>query len=304
MSEYRLVTYQAKSGPRAGIMIGEMLYDAASATGRKSYANMTAILEDWQHADEKFRQLAPENLNGHPRAQSNLRAPVLWPSTIYCAGINYRDHAAEMLHRWVRDSEPDPKALLGKPWHFLKAPRSIADPGATVDASGYSQQLDWEIELAAIIGIPARHVPVEHALDYVAGYTIANELSARDRTRRVTTPQDTPFHFDWVGQKSFEGACPLGPVIVPRNDIPDPQNLSMRLWVNNVVKQDSNSSQMIFSLAEQIAQLSNGITLHPGDIILTGTPAGVGAGRGEFLKAGDTVIAMIEGIGTLTTHIA
>ena len=183
-------------------------------------------------------------------------------------------------------SVPDPKALLGKPWHFLKAPRSIADPGATVEASRYTQQLDWEVELAAIIGIPARYVPAEHALDHVAGYTIANELSARDRTRRVTTPQDTPFHFDWVGQKSFEGACPLGPVIVPGSDIPDPQNLSMRLLVNNVVKQDSNSSQMIFSLAEQIAQLSEGITLHPGDIILTGTPAGVGAARGEFLRGG------------------
>jgi 2-keto-4-pentenoate hydratase/2-oxohepta-3-ene-1,7-dioic acid hydratase in catechol pathway len=229
---------------------------------------------------------------------------VLWPSAIYCAGINYHDHAAEMLRQWTRDSKPDPKVLLGKPWHFLKAPRSIADPGATVHALEYSQQLDWEIELAAIIGVPARHVPAERALDYVAGYTIANELSARDRTRRVSAPQDTPFHFDWLGQKSFEGACPLGPVIVPTSDIPDPQSLSLRLWVNDVVKQDSNSSQMIFSLAEQIAQLSDGITLHPGDIILTGTPAGVGAARGEFLKAGDTVIAAIEGIGALTTHIA
>jgi len=304
MSGYRLVTYQAESGPRAGVVIGEMLYDAASAADRSSYTHVTAILEDWRRADEAFRQLVPANLKGQPFVQSNLRAPVLWPSTIYCAGINYHDHAAEMLRQWARNSEPDPRVLLGKPWHFLKAPRSIADPGATVHASAYSKQLDWEVELAAIIGIPARHISAEQALDYVAGYTIANELSARDRTSRANIPRDLPFHFDWLGQKSFEGACPLGPVIVPSSDIPDPQNLSLRLLVNNVVKQESNSSQMIFSLAEQISQLSDGITLHPGDIILTGTPAGVGAGRGEFLKAGDTVIAEIEGIGALTTHIA
>jgi 2-keto-4-pentenoate hydratase/2-oxohepta-3-ene-1,7-dioic acid hydratase in catechol pathway len=119
-----------------------MLYDAASSTGRSSYACVTAILDDWRRADDIIRQLVPAKLKGQLLAQSKLRAPVLWPSALYCAGINYRDHAAEMLRQWVRGPEPDPRELLGKPWHFLKAPHSITDPEATVAATGYSQQLD------------------------------------------------------------------------------------------------------------------------------------------------------------------
>jgi 2-keto-4-pentenoate hydratase/2-oxohepta-3-ene-1,7-dioic acid hydratase in catechol pathway len=112
------------------------------------------------------------------------------------------------------------------------------------------------------------------------------------------------FHFDWVGQKCFDGSCPIGPWIVPADDIADPQNLKLKLWVNDVIKQDSNTSEMIFTLAEQIAHLSKNMTLYPGDVILTGTPAGVGAGRDEFLNAGDVVKLEIEKIGTLTNTMA
>ena len=113
----------------------------------------------------------------------------------------------------------------------------------------------------------------------------------------------SPFAHDWVSQKCFDGSCPLGPWIVPASDIPDPQNLALKLWVNDVIKQDSSTSEMIFTVAEQIAQLSRGMTLYPGDIILTGTPAGVGLARNEFLKAGDTVRIEIERIGSLATRI-
>jgi 2-keto-4-pentenoate hydratase/2-oxohepta-3-ene-1,7-dioic acid hydratase in catechol pathway len=134
----------------------------------------------------------------------------------------------------------------------------------------------------------------------VAGYTVANDLSARDLSRRPHISDTSPFKADWLAHKSFEGACPLGPWITPADDIADPHDLGIKLWVNDVIKQDSNTGGMIFNLAEQISHISTRIMLHPGDVILTGTPAGVGAGRNEYLKPGDVVKVWIEGIGTLT----
>jgi 2-keto-4-pentenoate hydratase/2-oxohepta-3-ene-1,7-dioic acid hydratase in catechol pathway len=155
-----------------------------------------------------------------------------------------------------------------------------------------------------VIGRAAKNVPQEKALSYVAGYTAANDLSARDRGRRAKVSDTSPFKADWIKHKTFEGSCPLGPWIVPAADIGDPQNLGLKLWVNDVLKQDSNTKDMIFTLAEQIERLSDGMTLYPGDLILTGTPAGVGSARGEFLKPGDVVKIWIEEIGTLTTKLA
>jgi 2-keto-4-pentenoate hydratase/2-oxohepta-3-ene-1,7-dioic acid hydratase in catechol pathway len=211
---------------------------------------------------------------------------------------------AEMNKAQGRPPEPDPHTLGLQSWHFIKASRSLSHPGATVKISDYSKMMDWEVELVAVIGRKAKNVPQQKALSYVAGYTAANDLSARDRGRRPHVPDISPFKADWVSHKSFDGSCPLGPWIVPASDIPDPQNLGLKLWVNDVLKQDSNTGQMIFNLAEQIAHLSSRLTLHPGDLILTGTPAGVGAGRGEFLKAGDVVKIWIERIGSLTSKMA
>ena len=132
----------------------------------------------------------------------------------------------------------------------------------------------------------------------------AVRLQPRDRGPRPNISDTSPFKADWTKHKTFDGSCPLGPWIVPASDIGDPQNLGLKLWVNDVLKQDSNSKDMIFNLAEQIAQLSSGMTLHPGDLVLTGTPAGVGSARGEFLKPGDVVKIWIEKIGTLTNKMA
>src|SRR5260221_4514478 len=128
---------------------------------------------------------------------------------------------------------------------------------------------------------------------------MASALWARDAGRRGPVPALSPSKWDWTSHKSFEGSCPLGPWIVPASDIADPQALGLKLWINDVIKQDSHTSKMIFTTAEQIAHLSTRITLHPGDLVLTGTPAGVGAGRGEILKAGDVVELSIAKIGTL-----
>ena len=308
MAGYKLATYQTPDGPRAGLVIDDKLFDAAKLTGKAAYASVLAILADWRAAQGALKKAAAaagkSRVKALPLSRAKLLAPVRWPSAIYCAGANYADHAAEMARRMNRPMEPDPHTQGLKAWHFMKAPRALADPGATVKISGVSDRVDWEVELAAVIGKPAKNVPEEKALDYVAGYTAANDLSARDRGPRPNISDTSPFKADWTKHKSFDGSCPMGPWIVPASDIGDPQNLGLKLWVNDVLKQDSNSKDMIFNLAEQIAQLSSGMTLHPGDVVLTGTPAGVGSARGEFLKAGHVVKIWIEKIGTLTTKMA
>jgi 2-keto-4-pentenoate hydratase/2-oxohepta-3-ene-1,7-dioic acid hydratase in catechol pathway len=308
MAGYKLATYQSKEGPRAGIIVDDKVFDAAKLTGKAAYASVLAIIEDWKSAQATLKKAAAgaakSRVKSQPLGKTRLLAPVRWPTAIYCAGANYGDHAAEMARRTNRPPPADPHTQGLKAWHFMKAPRSIADPGAAVKISGVSDNVDWEIELAAVIGRTGRNIPEDKALSYVAGYTIANDLSARDRGRRSAAGEGSPFSSDWTKHKSFDGACPLGPWIVPASQIKDPQNLGLKLWVNGVLKQDSNSKDMIFNLAEQIARLSDGMTLHPGDLILTGTPAGVGSARGEYLKAGDVVKMWIEDIGELTNRMA
>ncbi len=303
MTGYKLLTYQSPKGPRAGLMVDDNVFDAAAATRQSSYVGVLDILNDWRSAQKTLRVAADKirkKAKGlRPVARPKLLAPVLYPSAMYCAGANYADHMAEMAAVQGIQPEPDPHTLGLKPWHFIKATRSMTGPGAKVKLPPYSQKVDWEAELTAVIGRPAKDVPLEKALDYVAGYTVANDLSARDLTKRPHISDTSPFKYDWVGQKCFDGACPVGPWIVPASEIRDPQNLGIKLWVNDVLKQDSHTSKMIFTLAEQIAQLSARMTLYPGDLVLTGTPAGVGMGRGEFLKAGDVVKVWVEGVGTL-----
>jgi 2-keto-4-pentenoate hydratase/2-oxohepta-3-ene-1,7-dioic acid hydratase in catechol pathway len=308
MSGYKLATYKTADGPRAGLVVDDKVFDAAKLTRKPAYSSVLGILQDWRAAQGVLKKAAAgaakSKVKGQPLGRSKLLAPVLWPSAIFCAGANYQDHANEMAARENRPPPPDPHTLGLESWHFIKASRSLSNPGDTIKVSNYSKKMDWEVELAAVIGRAAKDVPLDKALSYVAGYTIANDLSARDRGRRPHIPDNSPFKADWVAHKSFDGSCPLGPWIVPASDIKDPQNLGIRLWVNDVLKQDSNTGQMIFNLAEQIAHLSSRLTLHPGDLILTGTPAGVGAGRGEFLKAGDVVKLWIEGIGSISNKMA
>jgi 2-keto-4-pentenoate hydratase/2-oxohepta-3-ene-1,7-dioic acid hydratase in catechol pathway len=308
MSSYKLVTYQSEKGPRAGVVVDEKLFDAAALTRKAAYVSMLDILNDWASAKGTLKKAAAaaakSKLKSRPAAKAKLLPPVLWPSAIYCAGANYKDHMEEMSKLQGLPPTPDPHDVGLKPWHFIKASRTVVGDNTTVKLPKASNAVDWEAELGAVIGRKAKDVSLEKALDYVAGYTIANELSARDLGRRNQLPDSIPFKWDWVGQKCFDDACPLGPWIVPASDIKDPQGLGIKLWVNDVIKQDSHTSQMIFNLAEQLSHLSSRITLWPGDIILTGTPSGVGAARREFLKSGDTAKVWIEGIGTLSNKMA
>ena len=301
---YKLVTYDAGKGARAGIIAGDRLIDAADASGNAAYATTLGVLNDWAVAEAKLAALAADAATaGGPIDWKQIQAPIR-PAAIYCAGANYGDHVREMTAGRGGPPEPDPHTLGLKPWHFIKSAHSVTGPGAAVKIPPLSKKLDWEVELAAVIGKTAKNVPLADALKYVAGYTVGNDLSARDFGFRPPVPPTSPFYSDWLAHKSFDGSCPLGPWIVPAGDVGDPQNLGIRLWVNGTLKQDSNTSEMIYTLAEQIAQISLRITLHPGDVIMTGTPAGVGAGRNEFLKAGDSLELWCENVGTLKHTMA
>ncbi|UCV17841.1 fumarylacetoacetate hydrolase family protein [Ferribacterium limneticum] len=307
---YKLLTYQAEGGtPQAGILVGNQVFDVAAVTGVPAYAVVLDILSDWDSAAEVLKGVAKkieaDKLSGIPLERVELLAPVLYPGAIYCAGANYYGHVREMMNLMKMPSDLDPRDLVGpQPWHFIKTARSsVVGHGAKVAVPANTAKFDWEAELVAVIGRTAKNVSLENALDYIAGYTISNDLSARDLGKREGVPEFSPFRFDWVGQKCFDGGLPVGPWITPADEIPDPEQLAIKLWVNDVIKQDSMTSDIIYGVAEQIAFLSSRVTLYPGDMIVTGTPAGVGTARNEFLKAGDKVRIFVEKIGELSHSV-
>jgi len=225
--------------------------------------------------------------------QSLICAPIPVPrQNIICLGWNYAEHAIESAQSRQRDVK-----LPEHPIVFTKAVGSVNGPYDNVICdSAVTSELDWEVELAIIIGRKARKLSRENALEYVFGYTVINDLSARDLQFR---------HKQYFIGKSLDGACPMGPVITTADEIGDPQNLQLRSWVNGVLKQDSSTYFQIFDCAEIIHSLSQSMTLYSGDIIATGTPEGVGFARQppEFLAAGDLVECEVSGIGRLKNRI-
>lgn len=308
---YMLLSFQDGQQARAGMLAGGKVHDVVRETGEAAYASVRAVLDDWQRAEPMLQAAAAAiaagkaRNDGVPLAEVKLLAPVLYPGAIYCAGANYYDHIREMERAQNLAQGPTMKDLGERPWHFMKSPRSVVrGPGSAIALPTFSKSVDWEIELVAVIGRTARNVSVDQALDHVAGYTIANDLSARDMMVRHKNPANSPFRFDWLTQKSFEGSCPLGPWIAPASDIGDPHQLGLKLWVDGELMQDSNSDQLVYNVAEQVAAISSCLTLYPGDLILTGTPAGVGMPRQVFLKPGQTVKLWIEKIGELQHTLA
>ena len=222
--------------------------------------------------------------------QANVRllAPIPRPrKNIFGIGLNYLDHVAESAA--ALDTSPD---LPRQPVIFSKPPTAVIGPGEPIrHDKRITQQLDWEVELAAVIGTTAARVTRADALAHVFGYTVLIDVSARDNRRAG----------QWIVSKGMDSFAPMGPCIVTADEIPDPQALDLWLTVNGVEKQRSNTAKMLFKVDELIADISRVITLEPGDIIATGTPEGVGAGRTpqEWMWPGDTVVACVEGIGTI-----
>lgn len=306
-NSFRLLTYGHKAIPVGAVFIDGLVYDLAQAA--PATPTVLDVLNDWQRTQPKLVALAGDQgrlktLRGQKLEDLKLLPPVLYPNGIYCAGANYTDHLAEMCKAFNLPAEPDPHEIGMPPWLFIRTARNtMVGHGGRVTIPAYSKQFDWELEVAVVIGRQCKDVAEVDAMDYVAGYTIINDLSARDFMKRPQATPGSAMEFDWISQKNFDGACPIGPWIVPRDDIADPLNLDLKLWVNDTLMQDSNTRKMIFNYAELVSFLSRRFTLYPGDVVTTGTPAGVGMPRGIFLQRGDTVRIAVEGIGELLTTL-
>ena len=281
-------------GAKPALMVDGKLYPLAAAAGKSAPPSNIDLFADWDAWKPVLSALAASaGKSGVSPVDAKLAALLLYPGKVLCAGANYYDHMAEM-------GFPGVKKETQRLFFFFKPPRNaVVGPGKTVTMPRGTKKYDWEIELAAVIGKTARYVSVENALSHVAGYTVAIDLSARD----FNQAPDQFYKFDWVAGKATDTACPMGPWIVPAEALGDIQNVALRLSVNGTVKQDSSTSQMIYSVAEQIARASELMTLDPGDVVLTGTPAGVGVPKGTFLNPGDKIDAEIAGIGTLSVEI-
>ncbi|WP_454739491.1 fumarylacetoacetate hydrolase family protein [Cupriavidus necator] len=298
---FSLKTVEVDSVPVGCIEIDGRAYPlAACAKALEIPALATSVrdlFDDWPASAALLEQIVSrhEALSGHEvSSDSPSLAPILYPGKVLCAGANYYDHLAEMGVPNASDKSAQ------RLFFFFKPPRqAIVGPGPTVSMPINCQRLDWEVELAMVIGKTARNVGLEDALDHVAAYTVAIDLSARD----LNKAPDTFYKLDWVAGKAHDTSCPLGPRLIPAQFIPDPMNLHLKLSVNGAVMQDASTSGMVFDLREQLVTLSRIMTLEPGDVILTGTPAGVGAPRGTFLKVGDEVCATIDGIGSISVQV-
>jgi 2-keto-4-pentenoate hydratase/2-oxohepta-3-ene-1,7-dioic acid hydratase in catechol pathway len=257
------------------------------------------LFDDWPRAEARLAAIADEiGESSHgpalpPPNTEDFLTPLQYPSKLLLGGANYYEHM-------FKDAgKPDFRKDDGVPVFFMKPPTtSLVGCGKTVRYPVQSTKLDWEIELAVVMGRNLRRVSERDALDGIAAYAIGIDLSARDWQMNPRHP----WQFDLFAGKAFDDSCPLGPKLVPARFV-DPQNLRLKLSVNGVVKQDANTNDMIWSVAEQVTLLSEHLTLEPGDILLTGTPAGVGLATGTYLQVGDKIEAEIEGLGKLEVEI-
>jgi len=301
----KFVTYQSEEGPRSGLFEGETVYDLHALhrrllreEGKKGGdampPDLLAFIERGSLTLARRMLTLARSLRGtarssvgRPLAEVRLLAPIPRPrKNLFCTGHNYAKHVAE-------SGSPIPE----HPVWFTKPPTAVIGPLAPVLHHQATRALDYEVELAVVIGRRGRDIPQARALEYVFGYTVMNDVTARDVQRQRGG--------QWFKGKAMDTFAPLGPWIVHRSAIPDPQRLTVRSRVNGQLRQESSTADMIFPVAVLIADLSRGMTLEPGDIIATGTPAGVGMGMTPqtWLRPGDLVEVEVDAIGTLSNLI-
>ncbi len=286
----RLVTFVTGSEPRLGALRTsngqERVIDLHNAESRLP-TDMIELLRAGPAALALARETvaAVPASAGVPLSSVALRAPILHPSKMICIGANYREHAAE--------SSMDVPTI---PIVFAKYPNCLIGAGENIVLPRITNQIDYEGELAVVIGRRGREIAEADALDYVAGYSVFNDVSAREFQNRVS---------QWTVGKSFDTFAPMGPALVTADEVPDPQNLDLRVTIGDEVLQSSNTTHMIFSIAYLIEYLSAVMTLEPGDIIATGTPSGVGGARKppRWLLAGEVVRVEVQTIGMLENPI-
>jgi 2-keto-4-pentenoate hydratase/2-oxohepta-3-ene-1,7-dioic acid hydratase in catechol pathway len=289
---WSLATYAADGTASLGVLREDGTLVAPADL--KRWATAMELLADWPAAEPVLRDL--DITDAPPVEADSLLAPLRWPRKVICAGVNYRRHMREMggeipVGGW-------------RPFFFLKTPTtSVIGPHDPIMVKDTARaRYDWEAELAVVIGIEGKDIDAERAVAHVAAYCVANDLTARGYHHRRVVPADA-FAYDWFAAKSMEGSLPLGPGLTPAFLVPDPQDLRLRLWVNGELQQDESTADMVSPVAELVAAASEVVTLEPGDVITTGTPSGVGAGRGRYLRGGDIVRVTIDGLGTLENTV-
>lgn len=285
---YPLVSYVTDESTKLGVRTPAGTILAPAELGR--WPDMLTLLDDWDGARVVLESLQLSEAT--EVVDAVLVAPIHWPRKVICAGVNYQKHIKEMggeipTEGWY-------------PFFFLKPPTTTVigpfDPIVLHD--GENARYDWEAELGVIIGTGGRSITPDRALEHVAGYCVVNDVTARGKHKRSAVPAP-PFVYDWFSSKAIDGSLPMGPGITPAFFVRDPQDLRLELWVNDVRQQHESTADMICSIADLISVASDTVTLEPGDVIVTGTPSGVGAGQGKHLRAGDVVRVTVEGLGEI-----
>lgn len=287
----RLVQF-CRPGDRGAIRVGVEQGEGGGVVDLKAYdSSMPSTMRELLELGDKGLECAQRALSSGQcvlkRSDIQLLSPVLAPEKVVCVGMNYVDHCLEQ-------NVPVPT----EPIIFSKFPSAITGPYDDIALPSESQKIDWEVELAFVIGRRGKHIKEEDALSYVAGFTVANDVSARDW-------QMTRNGGQWLLGKTFDTFCPLGPALVTTDAVKDPQNLGIRCLVNGDTVQSSNTCQMVFKTEKLVAYVSKFVTLAPGDVFLTGTPPGVGFFRKPpiFLKRGDVVECQIDQLGSIINKV-
>lgn len=281
----RLLRFRDGSGTHVGVLHEEKVIALDDVA-----VDMVALIEMGQEGLDRVRSRA-DSSDGIPLDTVEVLAPLYPRGNVMAIGHNYQAH--------INEQDEERRATIDRPTVFTKAQTSVTGPFADIPIDEHvTQQVDWEAEMGVVIGRRGINIPGARAMEYVYGYTVINDVSARD------------VQFGSGGQffrgKSLDSFCPMGPYLVTADEVPDPQDLAVRCWVNGVQKQDGNTRDMIFTVADLIAELSAGMTLEPGNVIATGTPEGVGYFREpkEFLHPDDVLETEVGGIGCLCNHVA
>ena len=283
----RLATIRTWAGPRAALQVGDSFIDI-HATDANLPGNVRQLLEGGTEMLAAVGRLA-DRANAVKVGAKDVKfhAPIVDPRKIVCVGLNYKDHAAE-------SGAPIPK----DPVLFSKYTTALIGHGETIVLPKVSAEVDYEAEFVIVVGKKGRHLTLQNAMDHVAGYSVGHDVSARDWQLKKDGKQ-------WMVGKTFDTFAPMGPLLVTKDEVKDPQNLPIRLKLNGQVMQNSTTQQMIFGVAELLVYLSTVFTVEPGDVIYTGTPPGVGVARKPpvYLKDGDVAEVEIEGLGVLRNPV-
>ena len=315
---FALGTFSVAGGPQfPGVVIGDAVFALAEIDRRLrdqgrallGVASTLSLFDNWDHYFPLLLEATRDLGGGAPLGSLKVHAPVT-PRQIFCAGANYHKHVVDLVvdGTMARDPSADREAVraraetmmkqraeTGMPFVFMGAPSAVIGPFDDFEVPYDVTEPDWELELAAVIGRPARRVSAAQALEHVAGYTIANDITSRELVNRPDVPQ---MGMDWLSAKCSPGFLPLGPVITPAAFVGDPQALQITLKLNGQTMQDESTADMIFGVARIIEFVSSHVRLLPGDVVLTGSPSGNGTHYGRYIQDGDVLEGSIAGLGT------